>query len=275
MSGQGQAYGAGSRLRRWGKAYLWVVGTSAIVLGAVYLAGNTDFERFKPKPANSPVAAASEVRSQPTLPRAPVQDAASAYAERIQTYWLPEVHRMPTNPPMDDDMVGKLLARMEGMVTNIADASALNLTARQNAKRTELIEALSAKQKKLLPAMRRRYAEMLDRKLFRRDIRVESVDGGTLRLTGNIFVRNANVEDMQTELAPILARLRFRHAEYRWSSRLATGLKYDLSGPADGEIARWDGTSFTKVQSLAKLSRDRKADPDCVPELAASIGLSC
>lgn len=56
---------------------------------------------------------------------------------------------------------------------------------------------------------------MLAAQLFRRDILV-SVAGRarTLRFTGPIFVRNANIEDMQTELAPALMRLRFRRVEY-------------------------------------------------------------
>jgi hypothetical protein len=178
-------------------------------------------------------------------PKEVPQSAASIYAERVETYWLPEVAALPDIAPANDDAIGKLLTQIDGLVLNIEDGEKLNLDPAQKAARQKLIRALSLKQVKLLPQLRKRYAQALDAGLFRDDIRV-SARGTTLTLTGGVFARNANVQDMQTGLEPVLARLRFRKIDYRWSQYLADGLYYDLKSPADSVVARWDGSQFGK-----------------------------
>lgn len=186
---------------------------------------------------------ASSVQPSP----APVmQDPASAYAERIETYWLPEVQALPDAPPADDEAFGKLLTQIDGLVVNVEDGANLELNTPQQKLRSQLIKELGRKQASLLPAMRRRYADALDTKLFRRDVRV-SVSGSTLKLVGRMFVRNANVEDTQTLLAPVVNRLRFRRVEYRWNPQIGESLYYDLAPPADRAIARWEGSRFIEA----------------------------
>lgn len=192
----------------------------------------------QPSPATSPTAAKQ-------VPQEAPQSAASAYAERVETYWLPEVAALPDTAPANDDAIGKILTQIDGLVLNIADGDKLNLDPGQKASRQKLIRALSLKQAKLLPELRKRYAQALDAGLFRDDIRV-AARGTTLTLTGGVFARNANVQDMQTALEPVLARLRFRRIDYRWSPYLSDGLFYDLKPPADSVVARWDGSQFGK-----------------------------
>lgn len=176
-------------------------------------------------------------------PREAPQSAASVYAERIETYWLPEVEALPDTVPANDDAVGKLLSQIDGLVLNIEDGEKLNLDAAQKSSRSKLVAALSRKQVKLLPKLRKRYALALDAGLFRDDIRVSAI-GSTLRFVGPPFVRNANVDDMQTSMLPMVNRLRFRRVEYRWSPYFADGVHYDLIPPRDAVVARWDGTQF-------------------------------
>ena len=178
-------------------------------------------------------------------PREAPQSAASVYAERVETYWLQEVAALPDTAPATDDAFGKLLTQIDGLVLNIEDGEKLNLDPAQKAMREKLIRVFSLKQAKLLPELRKRYAQALDAGLFRHDIRV-SARGTTLTLTGGDFVRNANVQDVQTGLEPVLARLRFRKVGYRWSQYLSDGLYYDLKPPADSVVVRWDGSQFGK-----------------------------
>ncbi|MDM7956006.1 hypothetical protein [Blastomonas sp.] len=194
-------------------------------------------------PANSPDQSKAAAALTKTPPPPVMQDPASAYAERIETYWLPEVGALPDAPPADDEAFGKLLTQIDGLVVNVEDGADLELSPKQKLLRSQLMQELGSKQASLLPAMRRRYSEALDEKLFRRDVRV-TVSGTTLKLVGGMFVRNANVEDTQTVLAPVVNRLRFRRVEYRWNPQIGDSLYYDLQPPSDRAVARWDGTGF-------------------------------
>lgn len=192
------------------------------------------------QPASTPVAPTSQLSETP-------QDPASTYAERVETYWLPAARALPDAPPKDHPAFDKLLTQIDELAIDAADGSGLPLSPPQRALRSKFMTALSDKQAKLLPAMRRGYAKELDAKLFRHDVRV-SARGTTLTLVGAVFARNANVEDMQTELGPVVNRLRFRRIEYRWSPYLNSSLHYDLDPPGDRKVARWDGAAFSKVR---------------------------
>lgn len=178
---------------------------------------------------------------------APVQDPASAYVERVETYWLPEVLQMAESPPADAAAIGRLLTQIDGMAVNIADGERLTLNPSQRAAWGRLLDALAAKQKRLLPALRRRYADELRAKLFRRDVEVAASGpkNSTLRFTGPVFARNANIEDLQTANASVITRMRFRRTDYHWSTYVDGGYHYDLDVPADGVVATWDGSTFT------------------------------
>ena len=191
----------------------------------------------EPTPSSSPTIAATAGPANPS----------SIYAERIESYWIPQARALPDIAPDDDPTFGKLLTQIEELVIDAADGSDLPLTPAQRAGRSKFMAILSEKQAKLLPAMRRKYAKTLDVKLFRDDVRV-SAQGTTMTMTGGVFVRNANIEDMETELGPVVNRLRFRRIAYRWSRYLNDGLHYDLDAPADRKLARWDGSRFTEIK---------------------------
>ncbi len=177
--------------------------------------------------------AAIQKASDTQLNRSPGAD----YVERVQTHWLPQVEALPSSPAAGA-AVGDLLSQMEALHSYVADGEKLNLTSAQRAVRSRFSSALSAKQRLLFPAIRRRYAEELNAQLFRRDIAVTTAGtrGRTLRITGPIFVRNANIEDMQKELTPVLARMRFGRVEYRWSRNAGEATYYDLKPPADDDV---------------------------------------
>jgi hypothetical protein len=166
-------------------------------------------------------------------------DAAADYVERVETYWLPQAQALPSAAPAGGDAYGALLTELEALRSYIADGERLTLTPPQRAIHRRFVSALSAKQQQLLPGFRRNYAELLRTQLFRREI-VVSVSGrraDTLRLTGPLFSLNANVEDMQTELDPVLRRLRFRRVEYRWSRYVNDGYHYDLQPVPDAALS--------------------------------------
>ncbi|HEX8668016.1 MAG TPA: hypothetical protein VF727_06560 [Allosphingosinicella sp.] len=150
------------------------------------------------------------------------------YSERVQTYWMPQVEALPSTP-VADARLGELLSRMDALRSYVADGRRLSLTPAQRSMHSQFSGTLSAKQRLLFAAIRRRYAEDLNAQPFRRDIAVAATGPGsrTLRFTGPIFVRNANIADMQTELAPILSTMRFQRVEYRWSRTAGDTTYYD------------------------------------------------
>lgn len=165
-------------------------------------------------------------------------DPAAMYVERVQTYWLPEVGALPSAAPADIAAYNEVVTRFQGLRANLADAAKLELTPAQRAVHERFARALAAKQRSLLPGLRRRYGELLDGQLFRSDIRVAVLGARaqTIRLTGPMFIRNANIEDMQTGLASDLARARFRRVEFRWSPRLDAGVHFDLNSLGDADV---------------------------------------
>lgn len=211
----------------------------------------------------------------------PMQTPAENFAERVREYWIPEAEALPTTPPEGEEY-GKLLTQIDGLALKLEDGQGLALTSAQAKDRDRLVSVLAAKQKVLLPAMRKRYADALAQKLFRDDIIVSSSGpgAGSLRFTGSAFARNANIEDMQQSMHGVLQRLRFRRVDYRWSRYLADGHYYDLKPPADASIGYWQGETFTRTDQwqpkpTPTSSTTGVRDPACVPALAAQVHLKC
>ncbi|MEG3181821.1 hypothetical protein [Sphingomonas sp. LT1P40] len=168
------------------------------------------------------------------------RDPGVEYAERIDSYWLPQVRALPSTAPESDEAFGKLRTSLAGIAADVEDNAGLKLSGEQALKRKELIDALAAKQRSLFPAMRRRYAKALDAKLFRRDIRVVTTGTGdsTLLVTGRLFSFNANIEDTQNVIREAATSLRFKKVSYRWSAHIDKRTTYDLNVPSDPAIGR-------------------------------------
>lgn len=163
---------------------------------------------------------------------------ADVYVEKAQTLWVPEVNALRLSAIADLPEYSRLLTTLQGLRVNLAEGEKLELTPGQQAVHKRFSAALVSKQKLLLPLLRRRYAELLDALLFRSDVRVSVSGTGarTLQLTGPMFVRNANIEDMYNGLASDMARARFRRVEFRWSARIDEVTYYDLDPPADDNV---------------------------------------
>ncbi len=236
-----------------------------------------------PKTSRSPSPSASAPRIQPAVAEN-CQSPAAAYAERISTYWLPEAQSLPAVPSDTEDAVGVLLSKIDGLVVDIKDGDDLPLSPAQLTARGQLVATVSAKQRTLFPVMRKHYADGLGAKLFRRDIRVTASGprSSVLRLTGGMFSLNANIEDMQKELEPVVRPLRFAKVEYRWSSYFDETVSYRLHPPADETVGQWTGDQFEKLGKIEAhavksnaVGGPRVHDPACVPALAAAAHLHC
>lgn len=121
------------------------------------------------------------------------------------------------------EMNGKQMASFIGRFTrysNIDDSikayfdknERLSSLARNNAKEGERILS------KLLPAMRKRFAEELAEKGWEDNLEVEIKGKGntTLTLIKADFASNRAIKNYQTQLEPIARRFEFRRVEYKW-----------------------------------------------------------
>lgn len=168
------------------------------------------------------------------------RDPGADYAERIDSYWLPQVRALPSIAPADPEAFGRVRTQLDGTLVAIDDGSRIILSKASAAKHQQLKTALAAKQRTLFPSMRKNYAATLDAKLFRHDVRVAAIGPGnsTLLLTGGMFSFNAKIEDTQNEIGPAAASLRFKKVSYRWSQHIDERTTYDLDAPADTAIVR-------------------------------------
>lgn len=166
------------------------------------------------------------------------RDPAAEYAERIDTYWLPQVRELPSVAPDGDEAFDTLRTQLAAIIANINEGLNLDLSGKSAAKYHELKAALADRQRVLFPSMRKRYAAALDARLFRRDIRAEAVGtrSTTLLLTGGLFSFNTNIEDTQNTLSAAAASLRFKKVSYQWSAAINERMTYTLNVPADAEI---------------------------------------
>ena len=171
-----------------------------------------------------------------------MQSPGSAYAERVQTYWLPAVHALPDAAPEDEDAYKNLIVQLDGLLQDVADGAELELTPDEQAARHELVRALAKKQVVLFPSIRRRFGKVLRAKLFRDDIdaSVSGPGGTTLTQVGPMFINNANIEDDQQASLPMMTRARFRREEYRWGHSLGGTYTYTYHPPSDDAVMLWN-----------------------------------
>lgn len=224
----------------------FVFGLLALIsLGGIVLAFGPQVPRAKPQNDASSLVTKSEtggaqIAASKETPAAPVvmDTPEEQLTERIETYWLPEVKQWPARVTGDAASFADATAKMDLFQSYLADRPGMSLNAEQTKVVRSYTNALGAKQASILPEMRKQYSRQMDEALFRHDIRVTVHGSGnrTLRLTGSIFVRNANIEDTQSTMLEPARKLRFSRIEYRWSPRVSETIYYDLDTPADDKV---------------------------------------
>jgi hypothetical protein len=167
-------------------------------------------------------------------------DPAADYVERVQTYWLPQAEHLPATAPASGPEYGSLLSELEGLRSYVSDGEALSLNNKQRSVALRFKQVLAAKQAALYPSFRKNYADGLRTGLFRDDVDVVATGprASTLRLTGSVFVRNANIEDMQQSLSSALEKMRFKAVEYRWSRYIGDGYRYEMHPKPDSDLSQ-------------------------------------
>jgi len=100
---------------------------------------------------------------------------------------------------------------------------------------------LKKQQQRIFPLLRKEYADVWAKALWRNDIEVRAVGAGNSRLEfiGGIFARNANIEDAHKAYFKdkfVVKGLRFKRIAYLWSKNDEEYTYYSLDTPADEAI---------------------------------------
>lgn len=103
----------------------------------------------------------------------------------------------------------------------------------------ELKSKLQTVQSQVLPELRQEYGQNLADKLWEQDIEVQtqSSDNATIEFKGAVFIRNANIEQFYQNYAPVLRRLGFNRANFKWSD-LASEYDYFEIDSLDDSVLR-------------------------------------
>jgi len=91
---------------------------------------------------------------------------------------------------------------------------------------------------KEFPRMRKKYAEVIAKKLWENDIYV-SVQGGTngiINFSAGMFAANKNIQDTQNMLNKVLTEFRFKETRFRWYKEADEFTYYKLETPNDKEL---------------------------------------
>lgn len=113
--------------------------------------------------------------------------------------------------------------------------------------RSRLKERISSKQIRIFPKLRDKYGPLLRDKLWIDDGSANTVGKGyrTIKIYHGSFALNREIQELHTELMPLLISLRFTRAEYHWvDSEYAEYVWYEMEPPKDSELGTWAGTSF-------------------------------
>lgn len=213
---------------------------TVIAIGVILMTFKTGAPNEKPVPVSKGAIGTAQIGAAMETPAAPVvmDTPEEQLTERIETYWLPEVKQWPARVTDDPANFADAMAKMDLFNSYIADLPRMSFNAEQTKVVRSYADALGAKQASILPQMRKQYSKQMDETLFRHDIRVTVHGSGnrTLRLTGPIFIRNANIADTQSTLLEPARKLRFSRIEYRWSPRFDEATYYDLGTPTDRKV---------------------------------------
>lgn len=115
-----------------------------------------------------------------------------------------------------------------------------NLTPEQQTQASKFRESLVEFQERMLPILRNSYGKVLRDKLWEHDVDVQVHGTGnrTIEFIGGTFAANRNIKEMNDNIWPLLRKLRFTRAEYRWMKG-GDGHYFTLAD-TDATVLTWD-----------------------------------
>lgn len=89
------------------------------------------------------------------------------------------------------------------------------------------------------PKIRKRYAELVNEKMWENNIGVAAIGGAnsTLEFTGGIFASNKNIKSSQDAISNMVRLLRFDRVNYRWYKNASEYSYYEVKSLKDSDVA--------------------------------------
>jgi hypothetical protein len=108
-----------------------------------------------------------------------------------------------------------------------------------NALANTLEREIRAIQVREFPKIRKRYAELVNEKMWENDIGVVAIGGAnsTLEFTGGIFASNKNIKSSQEIISDMVKLLRFDRVNYRWYKNAEEYSYYEVKSLKDSDVA--------------------------------------
>lgn len=107
--------------------------------------------------------------------------------------------------------------------------------------RARLKRLISEKQVAAFPKLRDAYGPVMRAALWEANGTAKTIGAGfrTIEFSAPEFAANRNIAKFQTEVEPVLKRLRFTKVSYRWYEEASEYQYYTLTPPKDGEVVIW------------------------------------
>lgn len=219
------------------RGLVWIVAI-VFMLGVVgsLITGN--------KPYSPAPGVASSLTSAPGEPSIPARPRIDVLNDAITVATALDV----TTASLDtvDDVI-RALATFE-LWAQIADGPAASED--EVAARQKLISLIAKKQAAALPALRDAYGPALRQQLWEYDGKARTIGKGfrTIEFVAAEYAANRNIKASQEAVYPVLMKLRFTRAQYKWFDQASEYQYYELKPPADADVVVWSGSSFRQLK---------------------------
>ncbi len=199
-----------------------------------------------------PAAAQLRTRVDRELERQLAPRKAAAFAERVDSFWLPRIKAASVANLTDAAAIWGVVAVFEDATSALSEAAMLPLAPSQREAFERLRDTLAEAQIATYPKLRKRYGLIMGGQLWESevDVSVGSTEEKLITFSGFELGARSHVADFHRGTEPHLARLRFSRAEYRLTKD-GSGYQYDVDAPADGELGRWEVGSFKALSSAS------------------------
>jgi hypothetical protein len=123
----------------------------------------------------------------------------------------------------------------------------LQLSVPEQAKLAAMRAALIKRQVEVLPIVRRKVGPILNKGLWEADTTARTFGDRytSVEFVAGEFAAHSRIKAAQEAIEPVLARLRFKHADYKWIASADDYTQYKIDSPPDSAVAKIDHEGAT------------------------------